>query len=111
MYRQYDGRMSEPCCGDPEIDEPSASRAEDSDRPDTLICYCFAHTRGEIGAELRAHGETTVPRRITAQIKAGNCSCEVLNPSGRCCLGEVNRVVELIRARMAEAEPGGTPVS
>lgn len=67
-----------------------------------LVCYCFMHSRGEIEQELRANGETTVPQRITAEIKAGNCACEVRNPAGRCCLGEVNKAVAMIRDRLAE---------
>jgi len=70
--------------------------------PDGLVCYCFMHSRGEIEAELREGGETTVPQRITAEIKAGNCACEVRNPAGRCCLGEVNRAVATISDQLSE---------
>lgn len=70
--------------------------------PEGLVCYCFMHSRGQIEEQLRAHGETTVPRRITAEIKAGNCACEVRNPAGRCCLGEVNQAVATISARLSE---------
>ena len=31
----------------------------------------------------------------TAEVHAGRCSCETTNPSGTCCLGEVNRGVNL----------------
>lgn len=71
-----------------------------SSGPDGLVCYCFMHTRDEIERELADSGETTVPERITAQIKAGNCACEVRNPSGRCCLGEVNQAVIAARERL-----------
>jgi len=27
-------------------------------------------------------------------VKAGRCACEVKNPSGACCLGEVNKAVK-----------------
>ena len=70
--------------------------------PEGLVCYCFMHTRGEIEQELRSHGETTVPQRITAEINAGNCACEVRNPAGRCCLGEVTKAVATINERLAE---------
>lgn len=70
--------------------------------PEGLVCYCFMHSRGEIETELRTDGETTVPQRITAEIKAGNCACEVRNPAGRCCLGEVNQAVATIRERLSE---------
>ena len=60
------------------------------------------HSRGQIEHEWRATGETTVPQRIAAEIKVGNCACEVRNPAGRCCLGEVNQAVAVISDRLAE---------
>jgi hypothetical protein len=27
------------------------------------------------------------------EVKAGNCACEMKNPSGKCCLGDVTRTV------------------
>jgi len=71
-----------------------------TDGPEGLVCYCYLHTRGEIENEIETTGTTTVPDRITVQIKAGNCQCEVRNPAGRCCLGEVNREVKTARERL-----------
>ncbi len=61
--------------------------------PPTPICYCFGHTLESARAEIEATGRSTVAARITEGIQAGNCACEVKNPSGRCCLGEVNKAV------------------
>ncbi len=58
------------------------------------VCYCFGFTRKDIADEVARTGGSTVPRRITIEVKAGNCACEVKNPSGKCCLGNVARVVE-----------------
>jgi hypothetical protein len=57
------------------------------------ICYCFGHTVDSARAEIEATGESTVAARITREIQAGNCACEIKNPSGRCCLGEVNKAI------------------
>jgi hypothetical protein len=57
------------------------------------ICYCFGFTRKDIENEIAETGRSTVADRITAEVKAGNCACEVKNPSGKCCLGDVTRVV------------------
>ena len=46
-----------------------------------LVCYCFLHNRQDIEDELRASGDTTIFDRITAEVKAGNCACEIRNPS------------------------------
>jgi hypothetical protein len=58
------------------------------------LCYCFGFSRGDVRAEIAATGTTTIPTRIAAEIRAGRCACEVRNPSGACCLGDVNRAVE-----------------
>ncbi len=61
---------------------------------DDLVCYCFLYSRQDIEDELKASGDTTIFDRITAEVKAGNCACEVRNPSGKCCLGAVKRVIQ-----------------
>ena len=55
------------------------------------VCYCFGFTRGDIQAEIINTGRSTIAERISAEIKAGSCACEVKNPSGKCCLGSVTR--------------------
>jgi len=55
------------------------------------VCYCFGFTRKDIHDEIAETGHSTVAERITAEVKAGNCACEVKNPSGKCCLGDVTR--------------------
>ena len=62
--------------------------------PPIPICYCFGHTVESARSEIQATGRSTVAARITKEIQAGNCACEVTNPSGRCCLGEVNKAVK-----------------
>lgn len=58
------------------------------------ICYCFGVTRKDIWDEIDRTGAATIPRRIKSEVQAGNCACEVKNPSGKCCLGNVTRVVQ-----------------
>lgn len=67
---------------------------------DVPLCYCFSHTRGSIADELAATGKSTASASVAREIKAGRCACEVKNPSGRCCLGEVRAYEKLA------AEPG-----
>ncbi|MBI4551048.1 MAG: copper chaperone Copz family protein [Candidatus Latescibacteria bacterium] len=58
------------------------------------ICYCFDYTVRHIEDEIRTTGATTIPERIRAEVKAGHCRCEVMNPQGTCCLGNVARTVK-----------------
>lgn len=60
-----------------------------SESPEALVCYCFLHARSEIESELQHGGTSTLVDRIAVKVRAGECACEVRNPSGRCCLGEV----------------------
>jgi hypothetical protein len=59
-----------------------------------LVCYCFGFTRQDIWDEIRSAGKSTVAKRITAEVEAGRCACEVRNPSGKCCLGDVTRTIK-----------------
>lgn len=55
------------------------------------VCYCFGFTRRDIHNEIAETDRSTIAERITAEVRAGNCACEVRNPSGKCCLGSVTR--------------------
>jgi hypothetical protein len=58
------------------------------------ICYCFGFTEAMVVAEIRATGQCTIPQRITNEVKAGNCACEIRNPQGSCCLGNISIAVK-----------------
>ncbi len=63
---------------------------------DGPICYCFNHTVASIEAEIQSKGHSTAPAMITTEVKAGRCACEVKNPAGTCCLGDVTRVIQTV---------------
>jgi hypothetical protein len=58
------------------------------------ICYCFGFTRQDIWDEIGSTRKSTVAERIKAEVEAGHCACEVKNPSGKCCLGDVTRAAK-----------------
>ncbi len=67
---------------------------------DVNVCYCFDWTRGLIKEQIAQIGKSTVPLEIAKGVKAGNCACDIKNPKGECCLGDVNLVVrEIMSAR------------
>ena len=69
------------------------------------LCYCFGFSRADVRVELALGGQCTIPARIAAEIRAGRCACAIKNPSGACCLGDVNRAVqEEQEALQAEAQ-------
>lgn len=61
-----------------------------------LVCYCFDWTPEKILAEIRETGKSTAIEQIKTQVKAGNCYCEVTNPQGSCCLGNVSQAVKQV---------------
>lgn len=58
------------------------------------VCYCFGWTQERIFEQIRQSGHSTAVREIGAKVKAGECACDKKNPSGRCCLGNVNKAVK-----------------
>lgn len=87
LYYGADGRVVEKNkarvrVGVKETDDPVA------------LCYCFNFSRADVRLEVAETGSCGIPARITAEVRAGRCACEVKNPSGACCLGEVNKAVK-----------------
>jgi len=67
-----------------------------ADDPDSLVCYCFGYRVGDIQAELEHGSAGSIVAQIEAGIQAGQCACDIRNPQGRCCLGNVRRLKERI---------------
>ncbi len=70
-----------------------------------LLCYCFRVRRNDVQAELERSGTTTVVERINEKVRAGQCACDVRNPSGKCCLGDVRRAVKELMNQRPSPEP------
>lgn len=62
-----------------------------------LVCHCFDVTEEAIRRELAETGQSAVQKRITALVKDGRCACEVRNPQGTCCLGNLAKAVQDVR--------------
>jgi hypothetical protein len=54
---------------------------------DGLLCYCFGVTKQNF------LNNPATRDFVVAQTKAGQCSCETSNPSGRCCLRDFPKSV------------------
>lgn len=74
------------------------------------LCYCFGFTEGHVREEIAGAGSSAVPQQISQFIKAGLCACEARNPSGACCLGQINQTVKrLAEECKASCEPALVP--
>ena len=65
------------------------------------VCYCFDFTMADLRRDIAAGGETEIPETITAEIAAGRCACEVKNPEGSCCLGNVWSAIKRMRTDLS----------
>lgn len=65
------------------------------------VCYCFGFTPEMVRAEIAASGKSTVVERIATEMKADLCACEIRNPQGSCCLGNVKAAVKAALAARA----------
>ena len=64
------------------------------------ICYCFGWTKEKIKEELMQTGETVALADIKAKMEDPGCSCEILNPSGGCCLGDTGKAIKEIKKEL-----------
>jgi hypothetical protein len=62
------------------------------------VCYCFGFTPAMVREEIQATGKSMVVERIAAEMKGDFCACEVRNPQGSCCLGNVRAAVKTAQA-------------
>ena len=63
---------------------------------DVNVCYCYGWTRGRIKEQLIKSAKSTASLEIAMELKSGPCVCEIKNPKGECCLGDVNSFVRSI---------------
>ena len=61
---------------------------KEPDAGDVLVCYCFQYTAGAV-RQADAEAQLSLVADINAGIQAGQCACDLRNPQGNCCLGNV----------------------
>lgn len=87
-----------------QIRTPVNFKLEKDTRPYPL-CYCFGYGTSDVLADLRENGETHIDEWIGGRVRAGECACEVKNPKGSCCLGDVREAIEALKSEDTENEP------
>lgn len=65
--------------------EPSAD--------DVYVCYCFKHTVAEI-RNASPESSDSIVEDINIGIQANQCACDLRNPQGSCCLGNVRGLMK-----------------
>jgi hypothetical protein len=67
-----------------------------------MVCYCFGENERDIRAEIAINGKSDALERVKAHIKARRCACELRNPRGTCCLGDVGAAVKRVSESFAQ---------
>ena len=67
-----------------------------------VICYCFAESEATIRFELNSTGASHVVSRVRAHINARRCACDIRNPKGSCCLGDLLAAVKAVESSILE---------
>ena len=68
---------------------------------DVFICYCFRHTAGELRAAT-SEERSAIIDNINSGINAGQCACDLRNPQGSCCLGNILAMVKQLERKASE---------
>ena len=63
------------------------------DDPHVLICYCFRYTVGSFQAAT-AEQRQAILLDIKQRTRADQCECDLRNPQGACCLGNVVKLIK-----------------
>ena len=61
-----------------------------------MVCYCFGENEADISREIATHGASGAVERVRDHIASGRCACEVRNPRGVCCLGDLIAAVQRV---------------
>ena len=72
---------------------------KDGATPATM-CYCFNWTKQRIKEELISTNNTIALDDIKEKMNTIGCSCEVLNPSGGCCLADTAKVIKEMKREL-----------
>lgn len=62
------------------------------------VCYCFGENEADMRDEIARTGRSDAVARVRGHITAQRCACEVRNPRGACCLGDVIEAVRRVTA-------------
>ena len=64
---------------------------------DGLICYCFKKSKKELFDAVKRGEENLIVDDIKSKMKNPGCFCETANPSGNCCLADVQALIKAVK--------------
>lgn len=76
---------------------------KESEADDVKVCYCFMHTVGEI-RNASPENRAAILDDINRGIESDQCACDLRNPQGSCCLGNVRALLRQLEPTAGAAE-------
>lgn len=70
---------------------------KDPENDNVFICYCFQHNIGDLRSGSYEE-RLAIVDDINSGITAGQCACDLRNPQGSCCLGNVRGLIKVLEA-------------
>lgn len=64
---------------------------------DRTFCYCFGENESAMRAELELSGRIAAIERVRRHIAERRCACDIRNPRGACCLGDLSAAVRKLQ--------------
>lgn len=77
---------------------------KEPDSDDVYACYCFQYKVGD-ARNGTPESRTAIIDEINNGINAGQCACDLRNPQGSCCLGNVRQLIKRIEASPTNLHP------
>jgi len=65
-----------------------------SDASGRKVCFCFDHTVESVLVDVTPSGTSNIKAAIMEACGRGQDDCERMNPEGRCCLGNIARLLK-----------------
>jgi len=81
--------MSECCSKNDNVEKDKV----DLENLDGFICYCFKKSKRELFDAVKNGEESLIVDEIKLKMKDPGCFCETANPSGKCCLADIQAFI------------------
>lgn len=62
------------------------------------LCYCFGFDESHLRDAMERSDKRNIVETISRLVGQGMCACDLRNPAGICCLGDVNRTLKHLTA-------------
>ena len=69
------------------------------DKEEDLICYCFQQSKAKLREAVISGSEEQFINHVKEKMQVPGCFCETANPSGKCCLSDINAYISQIKDR------------